>query len=96
MTTSVYRLFTARLIAPWALQGTRPHGDVLEIGGGVGAMAQRLLRTSPDLRIVETDFDPEMCSIASRNWVIPLGSRSNRPMNRVLLTDLWAILLATV
>ncbi len=67
MTTWLYRLFTARLIAPWALQGVHPHGEVLEVGGGVGALAQHLLRSSPDLRMVETDFDPEMCSIATRN-----------------------------
>jgi ubiquinone/menaquinone biosynthesis C-methylase UbiE len=67
MTTWVYRLFTARLIAPWALQGVRPYGEVLEVGGGVGAMAQHLLRSSPDLRIVETDVDPEMCSMAARS-----------------------------
>jgi ubiquinone/menaquinone biosynthesis C-methylase UbiE len=67
MATRTYRLVTARLIAPWALQGTRPRGDVLEIGGGVGAMAHHLLSVTPDLRLVETDFDPEMCAIASRN-----------------------------
>jgi len=66
MTTRAYRLVTAWLIAPWALQATRPHGDVLEIGAGTGAMAHHLLRVTPDVRMVVTDFDAEMCSTASR------------------------------
>ena len=67
MATRAYRLLIARIVAPWALQGVRPDGEVLEIGGGVGAMAEHVVRSFPDVQMVETDFDPEMCAIASRN-----------------------------
>ena len=67
MGTRAYRLVTARLIAPWALQGTHPQGKVLEIGAGVGAMAQHLLTATPDLHMVVTDFDPEMVAMASQS-----------------------------
>ena len=66
MDSTLYRLATAHLIAPWALQRTRPRGLVLEIGGGTGAMADHLLRTTPDLRMVVTDVDPAMVAVASR------------------------------
>lgn len=66
MATGAYRALTARLVAPWALQGQHPHGDVLEIGAGAGAMAHHLLRTTPDLHLVATDVDPDMCAAASR------------------------------
>jgi ubiquinone/menaquinone biosynthesis C-methylase UbiE len=66
MATRAYRVM-ARLVAPWALQGTHPHGDVLEIGAGVGAMAHHLLSVTPDIRMIVTDVDADMCSIASRN-----------------------------
>jgi ubiquinone/menaquinone biosynthesis C-methylase UbiE len=67
MATSAYRLITARLVAPWALQGEHPRGQVLEIGGGVGAMAHHLLAANPDLEMVVTDLDIDMCQVASRN-----------------------------
>lgn len=74
MATRAYRLLTARVIAPWALQGSRPHGDVLEIGAGAGAMAHHLLRVTPDLHMTATDFDPAMCAIASQQ-LRSFGSR---------------------
>src|SRR6266542_1102195 len=43
-----WRAFAGRIVLPWALQGERLGGDVLEIGGGGGAMAARLLATSAD------------------------------------------------
>jgi ubiquinone/menaquinone biosynthesis C-methylase UbiE len=67
MATRAYRLITTRLIAPWALQGIRPCGEVLEIGAGTGAMARYLVEVNPDLRIVVTDLDAEMCKIAAKN-----------------------------
>jgi ubiquinone/menaquinone biosynthesis C-methylase UbiE len=67
MATRAYRFLTARLIAPWALQGTHPHGEVLEIGAGVGAMAHHLLAVTPDLHMGVTDFDPDMCAVAARS-----------------------------
>ena len=66
MATRAYRFLTAHLIAPWALQGVRPQGEVLEIGAGAGAMAAHLLATTPELHMVVTDVDPEMCTLAAR------------------------------
>ena len=65
MTTKAYRLLTAHVIAPYALQGSHPHGRVLEVGAGVGALADHLLAVTPDLEMVVTDVDPEMCSMAT-------------------------------
>jgi 16S rRNA A1518/A1519 N6-dimethyltransferase RsmA/KsgA/DIM1 with predicted DNA glycosylase/AP lyase activity len=58
MATPMYRLFTSRVLAPWALQGIPPQGKVLEVGAGVAAMAAHLLETTPGLRMVVTDYDP--------------------------------------
>lgn len=66
MGTRAYRLLTARLLAPWGLQGMHPRGDALEIGAGAGAMAHHLLTVAPGLRLVVTDVDPAMCAIAAR------------------------------
>lgn len=55
-----WRLFAGKVILPWALQGVRPKGKALEVGGGSGAMAQALLTAFPDLRLTVTDFDEDM------------------------------------
>ena len=39
-----WRPLAGRVILPWALQGRPLTGDVLEIGGGSGAMAAQLPR----------------------------------------------------
>jgi len=67
MATRAYRLMTAWVIAPWALQGIRPRGEVLEIGAGAGATARHLLDVNPDLHVVVTDYDGEMCKVASKS-----------------------------
>jgi len=67
MATPLYRLLTSRVLAPWALQGIRPEGEVLEVGAGVGAMAAHLLKTTPRLRMVVTDYDPALVAIAERS-----------------------------
>lgn len=36
-TAGPYRVLAGRLVLPWALQGLRPVGRVLEIGAGSGA-----------------------------------------------------------
>jgi ubiquinone/menaquinone biosynthesis C-methylase UbiE len=59
-----WRAFTRHVVLPWALQGTRLSGEVLEIGAGSGAMAEELLATTPDMTICVTDFDQTMVSTA--------------------------------
>ena len=54
----------ARKVVPWATQGVTLTGDVLEIGGGTGAMAEEIARAFPRARIVTTDFDPAMVDAA--------------------------------
>jgi len=43
-----WRAFASRIVLNWALQGQQLSGDVLEIGGGSGAMAARLRRSADD------------------------------------------------
>lgn len=58
--SSPWRSFARRRVLPWALDGLRLWGDVLEIGGGSGAMAEGVLRTFPDVRLTLTDVDEAM------------------------------------
>ena len=60
-----WRTVARRVVLPWALHGFRPHGDVLEIGAGSGAMAADLLATCPDARVTATDVDGEMVSVTT-------------------------------
>ncbi len=62
--SSSWQLFTRRVILPWALQGLRPHGQLLEMGAGPGAMASDTARRVPDLRVTVTDIDPAMVESA--------------------------------
>ncbi len=66
-TNGPYRLLARRVVLPWALQGVRPTGEVLEIGAGSGAMAAGLLGRFPGLTVVATDYDPEMVVTATRS-----------------------------
>ena len=59
-----WRAFASRIVLPWALQGEQLDGDVLEIGGGSGAMAARLLATRPGVRVTVTDYDEAMVTAA--------------------------------
>jgi ubiquinone/menaquinone biosynthesis C-methylase UbiE len=61
-----WRAFTGRLVLPWALQGAEVRGDVLEIGGGSGAMAEQILEACPDARLTATDVDPAMVDDARK------------------------------
>lgn len=56
----------ARKITSTALGGTDMSGDVLEIGGGSGAMAESIIGDYPGCRITVTDFDPAMVADAQR------------------------------
>jgi ubiquinone/menaquinone biosynthesis C-methylase UbiE len=80
-----WRAFARRAVLPWALQGFRPRGDVLEIGAGSGAMGAELLMMFPDVRLTVTDFDDEMVSAASAR-LSPFGNRvTARPADATAL-----------
>ena len=69
-----WRFLARRVVLPWALQGTRPTGEVLEIGAGSGAMAAELLAAYPDVAMTVTDFDPAMVSVAEQR-LTPFADR---------------------
>ena len=60
-----WRALARRVVLPWALQGRRPSGHVLEIGAGSGAMAAELLAVCPDITMTVTDVDPAMVDAAA-------------------------------
>ncbi|WP_283957648.1 class I SAM-dependent methyltransferase [Gordonia sp. GAMMA] len=69
---------TGRWVLPWALQGVRSRGRVLEIGGGGGAMAAQILtRSSGDVEVTVTDFDPVMVAAAAAERLQGFGSRAH-------------------
>jgi len=70
-----WRLVAGRVVLPWALQGAKPQGDVLEIGCGSGAMAAEVLRRHPDVRMTATDYDESMV-VAARARLSPFGGRA--------------------
>jgi SAM-dependent methyltransferase len=74
-TSLPYRALARWVLLPWALQGLSPRGEALEIGSGSGAMAAQLLRKFPELRMVATDYDPEMVAAAGRT-LAPFGERA--------------------
>jgi hypothetical protein len=69
-----WRAVTRRVVLPWAMQGLRPRGELLEIGAGSGAMAAELLGAFPDVRMTVTDYDQAMVAAASR--LLAPGRRS--------------------
>lgn len=75
-TSLPYRALARWVLLPWALQGFSPSGEALEIGTGSGAMAAQLLRQFPELRMVATDYDPEMVVTAGRR-LAPFGERAS-------------------
>jgi ubiquinone/menaquinone biosynthesis C-methylase UbiE len=70
-----WRLFARRLVLPWALQGLRPAGRVLELGAGSGAMAAELLAMFEDITMCVTDFDDAMVRVAAQR-LAPFGDRA--------------------
>jgi ubiquinone/menaquinone biosynthesis C-methylase UbiE len=66
-TGRMYRWFARRFVLPWALDGSSPIGEALEVGSGSGAMAGRLLSDFPELRIVATDVDPELVEVTAQS-----------------------------
>src|SRR6266536_4250445 len=69
-----WRYLARHAVLPWALQGARLSGDVLEIGSGSGAMAAELLRRFPDIRLTATDYDDSMVDV-SRERLRDFGDR---------------------
>jgi ubiquinone/menaquinone biosynthesis C-methylase UbiE len=67
-TSPPYRALARWVLLPWALQGLSVGGEALEIGSGSGAMAAQLLRKFPALRLIATDYDPEMVAVAQRSF----------------------------
>lgn len=61
--SSLWRAVVRRIV-PWTTLGTTIRGDVLEIGGGGGGMAEALARANPDVRLTMTDIDPAMVDTA--------------------------------
>jgi ubiquinone/menaquinone biosynthesis C-methylase UbiE len=61
---------------PWALQGERPQGRVLEVGAGGGAMAVQILAAHPLAALTATDVDPAMVARA-RRALAPFGARAS-------------------
>jgi SAM-dependent methyltransferase len=68
-----WNAFARRVVVPWVLRGTTLTGEVLEIGGGSGAMAAIVADRYPAARFTVTDLDERMVD-AARNR---LGMRTN-------------------
>ena len=64
--SSLWGGFARRVVLPWALQGVKPAGELLELGSGSGAMAAGTAQTFPDLRLVVADIDPAMVRAAGQ------------------------------
>lgn len=71
-----WRLFTRRVVLPWALGHARLSGEVLEVGAGSGDVAAELLATHPDVRVTVTDYDHEMVA-AARRTLARFGERAH-------------------
>jgi len=61
-----WRTLARKSILPWVLPGVHLDGEVLELGGGSGAMAVATARTFSTARVTVTDVDPDMVEAASR------------------------------
>src|SRR5947209_1703515 len=68
-----WSMFARRVVVPWALRGTQLSGEVLEIGGGTGAMAALVADRYPEARFTVTDLDEGMVDAARHR----LGLRTN-------------------
>ena len=62
--SSLWESFARRVVLPWALDGYQLTGDILEIGGGGGAMADGVATMFPTARLTVTDLDDAMISAA--------------------------------
>lgn len=64
--TAFWGVLARRLVLPWVLRDVQVSGDVLEIGGGGGAMAAGTLARFPRARVTVADVDPVMVSATAR------------------------------
>ncbi|MBN9375699.1 MAG: class I SAM-dependent methyltransferase [Cellulomonas sp.] len=62
--SALWRSFAGRRVLPWVLADHLLTGEVLEIGGGVGAMAAETARRFPITRLTVIDVDPVMVEVA--------------------------------
>lgn len=76
--------FTSRMILPWALQGLRPAGELLELGAGSGGLAVATRTRFPGLRVTATDIDPTMVESARQR----VRSRSDVRFKQADVTQL--------
>lgn len=53
-----------RSVLPWVLAGRSLTGEVLEVGGGAGAMAAAVARMFPAIQLMITDLDQAMVDAA--------------------------------
>ena len=61
-----WRGFARRVVLPWALRDTEVGPQVLEIGGGSGAMANELLKREPSVHLTLADMAPAIVAAAGR------------------------------
>lgn len=59
-----WRWFARRAVLPWALRGQSLSGEVLEIGGGSGAMAAGVASSFPHIQLTMIDLDADMVRAA--------------------------------
>jgi SAM-dependent methyltransferase len=58
--TAAWGVFARRVVLPWAVRGQTLSGEVLELGGGGGAMAAGLLDRFRGVTLTVADLDPVM------------------------------------
>ena len=59
-----WRWLARRAVLPWTINDAALAGEVLELGGGSGAMAATVAQTIRGVRLTVTDLDPAMVSAA--------------------------------
>lgn len=83
--SGLWRAFTRRVVAPWALQRFRPSGHVLEIGAGSGAMAAEILTLFPGIRMTVTDYEDQMLEPARKRLEVFAERAEVRPADATAL-----------
>jgi ubiquinone/menaquinone biosynthesis C-methylase UbiE len=72
------------VVLPWALDGYQLAGEVLEIGGGSGAMAEGVVHAFPRAHVTWTDLDDAMVVVARARF----AGRENVLVERADVTAL--------